>query len=209
MKQKVNQLYNPSAGSGRSNVNKRSPSRAHIFQNKGLSGLRRVDAALFHQLDVNNLNEQWVVDLKVDKFARNSSFNIDLFLGPPPEDQFEWPLASNLIGTFAVLSSTGLAPPSSMAASATKNGQVPLTAYLAAGVAGGIIDDLEAESVLPLLKDSLEVRLRSSDGETVTELSGFKMTVSSRNVNPPATISDFPEYGEWVAYPEITDGFNP
>ncbi|KKY16105.1 putative common central domain of tyrosinase family protein [Phaeomoniella chlamydospora] len=199
---KVNQLYNPSAGKSSKKTKRVATRPSRWWKGNGLGSVERVNLKRFHELDVNNLEQQWIANLNVDKHVLNASFNIDVFLGNPPANKDDWPLATNLLGTFVVLSSAGASP---MGNEVQKFGQIQLTASLASAVSNGVIADLSEASVIPLLKSSLQAHLRARNGESIEDLSSLVITISSRKVTPASSIYDFPGYGDWVDYPEITE----
>ena len=225
----VNQLYNPSAGTTNSSSTvkklryRRSPSTT-ASASAVLDALEPLTPSLYQDLDTPNLPIQWTANLQVSKTAATAlntsqSFNIDLFLGPPPADQTLWPLATNLVGTFPILSS--LMPvvpgPSSSISPVTKHASIPLTPSLALLVSKNLLASLEPQDVTPFLTQQLVARVRfhnpgndaggdQGDGEVETgDLEGFGISVASRTVQAPKSLQDFPTYGSWVQWPSVTE----
>jgi tyrosinase len=87
------------------------------------------------------------------------------------------------------------------------SGTVPLTSALLQDIIEGEVASLEAEHVVPHLKEKLAWKVTMFDGEerNLLEVPGLRVSVASTKV----TIGEdgLPDYsGEYTVWPEITDG---
>ncbi|EXJ88381.1 hypothetical protein A1O1_05311 [Capronia coronata CBS 617.96] len=190
----VNSLYNPVSNTTvahvRRNVQPRSANLADSFGDVTLDMAR--------QMNVNNLDRQWSIAVIVDRFASETSFAIDFFMGDAPTEASLWATAKNLIGTYAQFSpanATFLHPNGYPAGQV--QGEISMTHTLAAGVLRGVIPDLSPRAVLPLLRKGLNWKARTAAGleVPVSSLSGLAISVFSRPVVPTTSKDRFPMYG--------------
>jgi len=73
----------------------------------------------------------------------------------------------------------------------------------------GWLKDLQKESVLEMLAEGIEWRIRTGDNQAVPveSLPQFKVAVSSIQVVPPQDEKSFPQYvGNWEVHTAVTDG---
>lgn len=130
-----------------------------------------------------------------------SSFYIHFFLGDVPTSAETWAFAPNLVASHAVLAPLG----TTTANQSISYGQIPLTTALLHS--GGLLD-LKPWHVIPFLLENLHWRLQTFtnviiDTEAVPSL---KLYVAAQKVFQPEGIFNFPTYGPWIPYREITDG---
>lgn len=149
-------------------------------------------------LNVNNLNRQWSIKVLVDRFPIDRSFCIDFFMGDAPSCTSGWPTAANLIGTYAHFNpanATSLYPDG--IPQGQVQGEISMTHTLAAGVSRGVLQDISPQSVVPLLKQALTWKARTSTGDEIpmAELSGLSISVSTQSVVPRTALDQFPQYG--------------
>ena len=201
----VNSLYNPSSNStirrSTGTVKSRSASIAESFSHVSLDVARH--------LNVNNLNRQWSITVLVDRFPMDTSFCIDFFMGDAPDDVSARPTAANLIGTYAQFNPANVTMlhPDGFPEGQVR-GEVSMTHTLAAGVSRGVLRDLSARSVVPLLCQALNWKVRTPTGEEVpaTALSGLSISVSTRPVVPRTAGDRFPVYGAVQWLDSVTEG---
>lgn len=136
------------------------------------------------------------------------SFQIHFFYGNPPEDASTWGYAPNLIGTYGVF-----AGPSPDAPSRISYGQVSLSPILANAMSSGILADLAAPLVIPLLTQNLEWRVTDVTGcevdpQEIVDKGGLEIFVASRDVEPLSSGQEhlFPKHGTWQLHKEPTLG---
>ncbi|OAT05486.1 polyphenol oxidase, variant [Blastomyces gilchristii SLH14081] len=169
----------------------------------------------FIKLGINNLEKQWVINIRANKFALPHAYNIHFFLSEPPEESCDWASAPNLIGTFASFASSMGSP-----ANRTRDmyGQIPLSHVLAVVWDSKMILDLEDATILPLLEKHLEWRVQDLTGKVVDagELigsstghsCGLEITIAERDVTPltgdEKERDHFPILGEWKMFKDIT-----
>ncbi|KAK7900944.1 hypothetical protein LTR67_003229 [Exophiala xenobiotica] len=190
----VNAQYSPRSnatiGRLRRSIEQRSANLADSFGH--------VDLDMTLSMNVNDLETQWSITVLVERFAFETSYCIDFFMGGPPSNVSSWPTAKNLIGTYAQF---GPANVSTIHPDGAPDGlvssEISMTHVLAAGVLRGVLKDLSPESVVPLLQEALYWRARTAMGEEVpiNALSGLSISVYSRSLTPRSADDQFPIYG--------------
>ncbi|OJD14819.1 hypothetical protein AJ78_04875 [Emergomyces pasteurianus Ep9510] len=169
----------------------------------------------FIKLGINNLEKQWVINIKANKFALPTAYNIHFFLSEPPEESCDWAHAPNLIGTFASFASSMGSPQNT---TRYMFGQIPLSHVLAVVWSNNMILDLKDTTILPLLEKHLEWRVQDLTGKVVDagELIGsstgqsraLEITIAERDVEPLAADDTkrehFPILGDWTVFKDIT-----
>jgi hypothetical protein len=131
----------------------------------------------------------------VQRYAYNTSFSIDFFMGTPEPNPTLRPTASNLIGSHAQFIAYNISmmfptgPPQGLV-----QGHVSLSHTLVVGLDRGLLLDLSPQHVVPLLAKQLQWNARSPDGSDVNvkALKGLSIAVSSRTVKPAISVSEFP-----------------
>ncbi|KAJ9500525.1 hypothetical protein H2202_003741 [Exophiala xenobiotica] len=190
----VNAQYSPRSnatiGRLRRSIEQRSANLADSFGH--------VDLDMTLSMNVNDLETQWSITVLVERFAFETSYCIDFFMGGPPSNVSSWPTAKNLIGTYAQF---GPANVSTVHPDGAPDGlvssEISMTHVLAAGELRGVLKDLSPESVVPLLQEALYWRARTAMGEEVpiNALSGLSISVYSRSLTPRSADDQFPIYG--------------
>ena len=164
---------------------------------------------LAQQLNVNNRNRQWSITVVVDRFPLDTNFCVDFFMGDAPEDVSTWPTAANLIGTYAqfIAANVTLLHPNGYPQGQVQ-GEISMTHSLAAGVYRGGLRDLSPRSVVPLLRNALTWKARTTAGKEVpvTALSGLSISVSTQAVVPRTATGRFPQYGGMQQLDYVTEG---
>ncbi|MCJ1361156.1 hypothetical protein MMC16_000253 [Acarospora aff. strigata] len=153
-------------------------------------------------------NHQYFVNIRVDKTALNStSFFIHFFLGPFSDKPSTWSYDPALAGSHTIFASSSSCSLQA-GSSTTVYGQIPLTHSLANAVSSGILRDLSPSEVIPLLTKSLQWRVQQFDDSAVDAklLPSLQVNVVGQEVKPAAKQSDFPAFGEVVAYKTVTAG---
>ena len=121
---------------------------------------------------------------------------VRFFLGSVPREESQWSTASSHVGFLTINSMVqGLV-----------FGQVPLTAWLEEQD----LPDLEADTVIPIIKEQLSYRVQGYDGRAVdvNMLPSLKFAVVGQNVTHMGP-DQFPEYGPLVTYTEATESLRP
>lgn len=154
---------------------------------------------------------QWYANIRINKFARQSSFFIHLFLGENiPAGPDAWLSSPAFVGTFVAFVD------SSMANGNGGNGfniygQIPLTRKLVELYNAGTIPDLDVRTMRPYLRRNLQWRAQGVEegaGEIpVRDLRSLRVFVVSSVVRPARDKErEFPTYGELEPVPEVTNG---
>ncbi|KAK4129080.1 Monophenol monooxygenase [Parathielavia appendiculata] len=171
-----------------------------------------IPSSLKH-LAPNNTYTEWVVNVRAQKHGLGASFRLLVFLGAFNEtDPSTWDTEFNCVGRVSVL---GRDPAETQCAKCVGDaaselmvsGTVPLTSALLQDIVEGEVASLDAEHVVPHLKEKLAWKVTMFDGEerNVLEVPGLRVSVASTRV----TIGEdgLPDYsGEYTVWPEITDG---
>ncbi|KAL2406782.1 Polyphenol oxidase 1 [Exophiala dermatitidis] len=201
----VNILYNPISNSTTARK-KRShqPRSANLADSFG-----SVTLDLARRMNVNNLGRQWSIAVLVDRFAFETSFLIDFFMGEAPADVPARVTAKNLIGTYAQFgpANATLIHPDGYPGGQVQ-GEISMTHTLAAGVLRGVLQDLSPRSVVPLLRMGLNWKARTAAGQDVplSDLSGLAISVFSRSLVPTTSRDRFPVYGAVQWQDSVTEG---
>ncbi|KAL8632330.1 hypothetical protein Q9189_001902 [Teloschistes chrysophthalmus] len=130
-----------------------------------------------------------------------SPFFVHFFLGSPPVDPATWSFDPSLIGSHSVIDTPLLR---SRISAFPMYGQIPLNhALLEAGHA-----DLAPEKIVPLLTSGLNWRLQGTNDSSlnISAVPSLKIHVVAQAVKPRVAEDEFPEYGQFVVYREITLG---
>ncbi|KAM5453958.1 putative tyrosinase [Microsporum audouinii] len=166
---------------------------------------------MFDEWGVNNMKKQWVVKIKVNKAAVGKPFSIHFFMGDAPKDASTWCYASNLIGSYgAFVQGMGMSEPSMV------SGEIPLSSALAALLSTSTILGLDDDIVVPVLSKFLTWKIQDQEGNVIPTEDivgsnggkGLEIRAARRDVKPlsKGDLDNFPEYGEWVMYDDITRG---
>jgi len=196
---KFNALYNPTGS-----LSKRSTNSTTTTSSKGNS----------------TTHHQYFANIRVDKTAlADTSFFIHFFLGPFADRPSTWSYDTALAGSHTIFASSSSSSASSSSSSArssssasasdaTVYGQIPLTHALTAAVAAGLLPDLDPEHVVPVLTKQLAWRVQRFDDSAVDvkALPSLQVHVVGQEVTAAAGPSEFPGFGEMVAYMEVTRG---
>jgi len=205
VRQNVNSLYNPDLATSKRRCSKKGPIKrtSNLAEDFG-----HVTFDMVRSMSVNNLDVQWGIRIVLDRFAYDSNFVIDFFIGNPPEDVHSWATAPNLVGTHAqFIAATVSDVHPNRYPQGKSQGEVSLTHTLAAGVSRGFLEDLSPVSVVPLLRKALNWRARTADGREIDvhSLSGLSISVGSRPVQPTTSMDQFPVYGPTRWHDEVTE----
>jgi hypothetical protein len=143
VKAEINSKYSPYYPSNNSTFSRRAPTWQACCSADVAASFGSVSPELAKQMNVNNLDRQWYITIKVDRFALGTSFSIDFFLGNVPQDVSSRSTASNLIGSYTQLVPSGAQVMYlSGVPSGQVGGQVTMTHNLAAGLSRGVLRDL-------------------------------------------------------------------
>jgi tyrosinase len=207
LRTEINMLYNPVSVSN--NISSTAISRplaraaetAHAFDHITFDDAKK--------LGMNNLNMQWNIEIRVPRYAYDSPFAIDFFMGEPESDPRLRGTAANLIGSHAqfIASDISTMLPDAVSQSLVQ-GHVSLSHILAAGLNRGLIRDLSPQSVVPILKKQLSWNARSAYGcdIDVAALGGLSIIVTSRTAKLATSGNEFPTYGLLHYWPMVTHG---
>ena len=202
LRTEINLLYNPSvAGTNSSRPLARAAGTARAFHHVTFEEAKK--------LGMNNLEVQWNIDIRVQRYAYTSPFVIDFFMGDPEQNPQLRATAANLVGSHAQFIANDISKMFPTGApQGLVQGHVSLSHTLAAGLNRGLIRDLSPQNVVPLLQEQLRWSARSVDGCDVdlSELGGLSITVSSKTVRRASSLSEFPTYGKQHFWPMVTHG---
>ena len=168
----------------------------------------------------------WNAHLRVRKYAYDSSFNIHFFIGHVKDTQPErYMTKMNEVGFSGIFASSERSNCASCAlnrdADLMYEDVVPLTGklmdYLASNPGSGdlirdgvktTIESLEAEEVVPFLKEHLQWRITDAASNLLdgVEQSGLEVKVADRLFEPPQGDNLLGTYGPSTVHLEITQG---
>lgn len=203
----INLLYNPNISSGNySRSAAGRPLARAVDSGQAFDHITFQDAK---KLGFNNLDMQWNIDIRVQRYAYNGPFTIDFFMGEPEPDPALRSTAPNLIGSHSQFITGNVSqmfpdgPPQGLL-----QGYVSLSHTLVAGLNRGVVRDLSPQNIVPLLLKQLQWNARSADGRDVdvSNLKDLSIIVSSRTAQPATSQSEFPKYGQLRYWPMITIG---
>ena len=207
LRTKINMLYNPSTYG--TNNSRRATGRPLARAADTARAFNHITFANAKKLGMNNLDMQWTIDVRVQRYAHDSPFAIDFFMGDPEPDPRLRATAANLIGSHAQFIASDI---SKMFPNGVPNGlvqgHVSLSHTLAAGLNRGLVRDLSPQNVVPLLQKQLRWSARSTDGFDIdlSTLKGLSIVVSSKTVRLASSTCEFPTYGNTHFYPMATRG---
>ena len=156
----------------------------------------------------------WLICIKVQKYALKRSFYVHFFLGDIAAEPANWLADPNQLGTFTVFTSNPEASgcekcKAGQAAELLITGVVPLTGALLDRVAWGEIHDSnDRAEMVPYLKKNLRWKVADLGGRShpTESVGGLRIGVISRVVTKPVTIRDPAGYGPVVAHLPATAG---
>ncbi|OLL25128.1 Tyrosinase [Neolecta irregularis DAH-3] len=158
----------------------------------------------------SNGYREWLVNLRILKYAVHGSFFIYIFLGPVPEDSDNWATTKTMVGLHSVFAN----PPSSRCGNCERqrdaniitSGTIPLTGALIEAHIG-----LDQSQVEPYLRANLHWRVQKVDGTVVekNDVTSLTVSVSSAwisfeqgdNLGPP-----IPRRSDWITHRSVTRG---
>ncbi|KAK0671041.1 hypothetical protein QBC41DRAFT_335569 [Cercophora samala] len=167
----------------------------------------------------NNKYPEWVVNIRAQKHGLHGAFRVIVFLGAIDEsDPDSWQTEFNAVGRVSVLGRSTQGPATTKCAKCVTDaadelmisGTVPLTSALLQDIVNENtgLQSLQPEEVVPYLKKELKWKVtmfETGEEKNCAEVPGLKVSVTSTEV----TIGEdgLPDYsGQYVVYPEITDG---
>ncbi|ORY72106.1 common central domain of tyrosinase-domain-containing protein [Pseudomassariella vexata] len=152
---------------------------------------------------VNGKYKSWSLNLEVDKFSLEKSFNVFFFMGSPTTHSSQWLFDNSLVAQYPVNR-----PQAEGLTTLTIYGTIPLTRSMLHAVDNGVIDNLEVDQATPYLKKNLVWRLADYDGNEieVAKVPSLKVFVVDQEVTPPKGASDFPDYGVVTPHLNVTLG---
>lgn len=147
------------------------------------------------QVVKNNQYTEWVTKILVNTEALDGKFQIQIFVGKPPQNHKEWETASNLVGSVAMFSmnrSTG--------SNAQISGVVQLTSAMVKMVGAGKVAGLEPQVAVPFLKRNLHFTILGSNDKPVDPktVDGLDIEIMSADVETPANDEELPTWGESI-----------
>ncbi|KAK4997599.1 hypothetical protein LTR66_003012 [Elasticomyces elasticus] len=218
LKAAINTLYGRTAGS--TSISKRGVTE-NLATADSIAVASAVDGRMRHYL----------ANIVSQKFGLEGSYSIYLFMGPFGNDPTKWSVDPNLVGTHSVFASmaAGAKPlqrrhdmPSRDVMQRSHNmpelqvtGTIPLTTMLVNKVAQGELQCLGPWEVSPYLQQNLHWRVALMNGTEfpLDQVPDLSITVVSAEVEPAATVDDFPQWGNFTELTEITHarvgGHNP
>jgi len=117
-----------------------------------------------HPVSKDGKYREWIANLRVKKYALNSSFFIHVFLGDFNPDPFQWSFEPNLVGTHCIFVNDPHTTHCKKCKQDHANdpqvtGAIPLTTALLAAIHAGSLTSLEPADVEPYLKTNLHWRV--------------------------------------------------
>lgn len=131
---------------------------------------------------------EWMANVRANEGALGDNFEVYFFLGEAPARTEEWMLAKNVIGSVVIMGRPVGPVDAEHGADlgSLVTGVAPLGDGLRRMVAAGEVASLEADAVVPLLKDKLQVRVRVLNWEQeevkTDEVAGLYVGICSMEV---------------------------
>ena len=118
---------------------------------------------------------QWLVNVRVNRYAIKQSFFIHIFLGPVPQDKSQWFSSPNFVGSTCVLIDSQDSP-AVISNEVNLRSQVPLTRKLVQKYNSKTpgVPDLEVGSMKKYLRDNLAWRAQRLDDMSEVPLADIK-----------------------------------
>lgn len=192
----VNNLYGPNAVAASAKVKR--------ADNSTMAGNGTMTNSTTPLVANNGSLYQYVANIQTPRYYLNGSYYVFLFLGQPAsEDPESWLYDSSLVGPMGVLAQDGM-PMTNI----TVSGSVPLTRSLTDKFNAGELADLSEATVGPYLKEQLSWRIAASGGVDIdpSTVPGFQVGVYGTTSTQPDSLTELPEYSEFVALTEGTKG---
>ncbi|KAL3419107.1 tyrosinase precursor [Phlyctema vagabunda] len=148
----------------------------------------------------SNLYREWIVNIRVKKYALDAPFMINVFLGPYNSDPSTWPTEPNFVGSHYVFTKASIAAKQMASCSGCKDqiisGTVPLTSALLADIASGDLGSLDLIEVVPYLQSNLRYRVSTIEGEDAGIVESLSVSVASAEVQKSLLAGLLPKWGE-------------
>lgn len=148
---------------------------------------------------VDGKYKQWALNIEVNKFARDNSYTVYFFMGPPVGAPADWLGDANLVASYPCLRpQNGTQVPADLKI----YGRIPLTRSILEAVDDGTIENLQPEQTTPYLQKQLQWRLADINGLEIKieEVPSLKIVLTDQDVTPPppnARVGDrYPKYGK-------------
>lgn len=155
----VNNLYGASAPANTiSKSRRRAASLSTRRAVKGRELAQNTSVGIPHDLATNGQYREWIANIRVSKYALESSFFIHIFLGDFNPNPSTWSFDPNLVGSHCVFAMISGSPEKAQADQQV-TGTVPLTSALLDDIVHGKVDSLEPDEVEPYLRKNLHWRV--------------------------------------------------
>ena len=148
---------------------------------------------------VDGKYKQWALNIEVNKFARDNSYTIYFFMGPPEGAPADWLSDANLVASYPCLRpQNGTNVPADLKI----YGRIPLTRSILEAVDDGTVKNLQPDQTTPYLQKQLQWRLADVNGLEIKieEVPSLKIALTDQDVTPPppnARVGDrYPKYGK-------------
>lgn len=155
----VNNLYGTSAPANTISKSRRRASS--LSRRGGMEGrelAQNTSVGIPHDLATNGQYREWIANIRVSKYALESSFFIHIFLGDFNPDPATWSFEPNLVGSHCVFAMISGSPANAQQGQQV-TGTVPLTSALLDGIVHGRLDSLDLDDVEPYLLKNLHWRV--------------------------------------------------
>jgi len=153
---------------------------------------------------------EWIANIRVKKYAVDSTFFVHVFLGNFNPDPSAWATEKTLVGSHVIFTSnpgTGCARCIDHRERETEvTGTIPLTGAL--GEKFGGVTDLKPQVVVPYLQKELHWRIVKHDGTVIEreQIPSLKLSVGHALVDVPDTDTEFPTWGHVEPQLDVTKG---
>ncbi|KIM27070.1 hypothetical protein M408DRAFT_311628 [Serendipita vermifera MAFF 305830] len=155
---------------------------------------------------------EWVANIRVEKYALKSSFFIHVFLGDFNPDPAHWGTDPNLVGSYYVFAND---LDSTECENCQENaedqllvtGAIPLTGALGDRLGKDQIAQLNPDQITPYLTKELHWRIQTPTRVVEREeIPSLKISVIHIPVSIPANLDTFPTWGHGTRHTAITTG---
>ncbi|KAI9754063.1 MAG: hypothetical protein M4579_004883 [Chaenotheca gracillima] len=205
----VNKLYGGSSASSPQNRRRHAPeSGSTALMRREKSSIQPISSILNKILDNGKYNE-YMVNIRVQKYALQGSFFVHVFLGDFNPDPASWSFEPNLVGTHCIfVNDVSDKTLNSEVNSLQVSGVIPLTTTLLGSIAEGLLQNLDTDIALAFLKKNLSWRVTRLDNTHVEndQVPDLKVSVVSAQVTKATRSDEFPTWGSYTVHSDVTDG---
>ncbi|GAM89119.1 hypothetical protein ANO11243_071540 [Dothideomycetidae sp. 11243] len=173
-----------------------------MYNPKATSNLKRDTAPGLS--DGNAAKYNWMINTVADTSELADSLFIYFYVTTPPTDSASWATDSSVLAITPILVNHAAGPNHGMII----GNQASVSGRLMAHVS-----DVDPSVALPALKANLQWRAAWANGSVISfeDMESFQavnITLAGQTVQQPASITDFPEYGDLTTYGQVNLGAN-